>query len=699
MKHSFTKSLTLILCLFFGARGYSQTPVSINGQLKVIGTKLCNQYGNPIQLRGMSSHGIQWYGSCLTSASLNAVANDWGADVFRISMYVQEGGYETNPAGFTARVKQLVNEVTNRGMYALIDFHMLTPGNPLYNLNNAKTFFTEMASTFKSNNNIIYEICNEPNGAGWADIKSYADQVIPVIRAIDGDAVILVGTRAWSSLGISEGSNAQEIINNPVSFSNIMYTFHFYAKSHQDVYLNQLDWASDRLPIFVTEFGTQEASGDGPNDFTMSQRYMDLMQRKKISWTNWNFSDDFRSGAVWQTGTCSMGNWTTSRLKEAGTWIRNKMLNPADDFGTVTAQNIALGKTVTVSSIEASDLAGSYAVDGNTATRWASAENVDPQWITVDLGAIYNISQVNILWEAAYAKNFLVQVSSDNANWTTLKDVQANTSLSNNYPGLTATGRYVRIYGTVRGTQYGYSIYELQVYGTVAGSSDNIALNKTVTVSGTEAPGLDGSNAVDGNGTSRWASTMYVDPQWITVDLGRNYNISRVKIAWEAAYAKNFLVQVSSDNTTWITLKDVAGNTSVTNDFTGLAGAGRYVRIYGTARGTEYGYSIYELQVYGTAATSITALKPGATTAAALSPELQLTVYPIPAKDHINITIPEGNGKKSQVILSDINGKVYTKETAQGNIHVLNLSNIPSGMYIVQVVQGNKKTVKKIWKK
>lgn len=279
------KPIFLFVNLFLCAWGFAQTPVATNGQLTVVGTKLTNKNGYPIQLRGMSSHGIQWYNQCLTDASLDAVANDWGADVFRISMYIQEGGYETNPTYYTNLVKTLVNKVTARGMYALIDFHMLTPGDPNYNTSRAITFFTEMANTFKNNNNILYEICNEPNGnVSWAAIKNYANQVIPVIRAIDNDAPIIVGTRAWSSFGLSEGGSAQEIVNSPLTFPNILYTFHFYAKDHRDSYLNQLDWASDKLPIFVTEFGTQEASGDGPNDMTMSQRYMTLMRTKKISW-------------------------------------------------------------------------------------------------------------------------------------------------------------------------------------------------------------------------------------------------------------------------------------------------------------------------------------------------------------------------------------------------------------------------------
>ncbi len=307
----------------------SGTPVALHGQLTVCGTQLCDEHGDAIQLKGMSSHGIQWFGwgTCLTAGSLDAIANDFKSSVFRISMYIQEGGYESNPTAFTNQVNLLIEEATKRGMYVIVDWHMLTPGDPNYNLARARTFFTEIANLHKNKNNIIYEIANEPNGVSWASIKSYAEQIIPVIRAIDANAPILVGTRAWSSLGLSEGSNSQEIINNPVNATNIMYTFHFYAASHGENYLAELDRASSALPIFVTEFGTQTYSGDGANDFVMSQRYMDLMARKKIGWTNWNFADDFRSGAIWTVGTCPNGPWTTARLKPAGTWIRDRILN------------------------------------------------------------------------------------------------------------------------------------------------------------------------------------------------------------------------------------------------------------------------------------------------------------------------------------------------------------------------------------
>lgn len=122
-------------------------------------------------------------------------------------------------------------------------------------------------------------------------------------------------------------------MNNQVNASNIMYTFHFYAASHRDEYLQTLSRAADRIPVFVTEFGTQNYAGESSNDFAMSQRYLNLMAQKKISWVNWNFSDDNRSGAVFKPGTCdTAGPWTgTGPLKEAGVWIRERM-RTADDF-------------------------------------------------------------------------------------------------------------------------------------------------------------------------------------------------------------------------------------------------------------------------------------------------------------------------------------------------------------------------------
>ncbi len=192
-------------------------------------------------------------------------------------------------------------------MYVIVDWHMLDPGDPHHNLARAKTFFTEIAQRHGSKTNLLYEIANEPSGVSWSRIKSYAEQLVPVIRAKDPETPVLVGTRAWSSFGVSEGATESEVVSSPVNAANIMYTFHFYAYSHRDEYLKTLSRAADKLPVFVTEFGTQNYAGEGSDDFTMTQKYLDLMASKKISWVNWNFSDDERSGAVFKTGTCDKG--------------------------------------------------------------------------------------------------------------------------------------------------------------------------------------------------------------------------------------------------------------------------------------------------------------------------------------------------------------------------------------------------------
>jgi endoglucanase len=310
------------------------TPVGINGQLKVCGVHLCNQYNRPIQLRGMSTHGIQWFSKCYNNASLDALATDWKSDLFRIAMYVQEGGYETDPAGFTSRVNSLVDMAEARGMYAMIDFHTLTPGDPNFNLDRAKTFFASVAARNADKKNVIYEIANEPNGVSWAAIKSYAEQVIPVIRAADPDAVIIVGTRGWSSLGVSDGSNETEIINNPVNATNIMYAFHFYAASHQDNYRAAVSRAATKLPLFVTEFGTVTYTGGGAVDRASTTAWLDLLDQHKIGYANWTYSDANEGSAAFKPGTCNGTDYSSSGvLSESGALLKSRISTP-DTFPT-----------------------------------------------------------------------------------------------------------------------------------------------------------------------------------------------------------------------------------------------------------------------------------------------------------------------------------------------------------------------------
>lgn len=130
---------------------------------------------------------------------------------------------------------------------------------------------------------------------------------------------------------------------------------------------------------------------------------------------------------------------------------------------------ISRAKPATASSAESSSLAAANAFDGSATTRWASAEGKDPQWIRVDLGAGAAVTRVRLTWEAAYAKAYRVEVSDDGATWTTLAEERAGNGATDDWTGLTGKGRYLRIHGTARGTAYGYSLFEAEVYGTPGG--------------------------------------------------------------------------------------------------------------------------------------------------------------------------------------------------------------------------------------
>jgi hypothetical protein len=307
------------------------TAVSSNGKLKVTGLQLVNECGNAVQLRGVSTHGLQWYGNCNTDASLNfaANANGMGADIVRIAMYVDENGYLTNPSSFTNQVDTLVDKIGALGMYALIDWHVLTPGDPNAHINEAGTFWQHEATQHKGKKYVLYEICNEPNGVNWATVKQYADNIIPKIRAIDPDTVIICGTPNWSQLG-------SDVVNNKLSYSNVMYTFHFYAASHSTGLLTPYVGS---LPIFCTEWAACSSSGNGTLDTGNAANFLNIMagnnsSGQKISWCSWSFSDAGETSAQFNSGTCAGGNFDTSHLSTEGNFIRNNILTPGKTFIT-----------------------------------------------------------------------------------------------------------------------------------------------------------------------------------------------------------------------------------------------------------------------------------------------------------------------------------------------------------------------------
>ena len=262
--------------------------------------------------------------------------------------------------------------------------------------------------------------------------------------------------------------------------------------------------------------------------------------------------------------------------------------------------DIAQGKPTTASSAESASFPASFATDGDITSRWSSGFS-DPQWLQVDLGQSYAITHATLVWEAAAASAYQIQTSTDGSNWTTIYS-NNNTPQDIQDMNLSGTGRYIRVYATSRASQWGDSIYQFSVYGTPSSGGGNgnptlLSQGHTATASSVENASFPAASAVDGNTGTRWSS-QFSDPQWLAVDLGATHTINQVVLNWETAYATGYQIQTSTDGTNWTTVYSTTTGTGGVQTVP-VSGSGRYVRMYGTARSTQWGYSLWEFQVYG----------------------------------------------------------------------------------------------------
>lgn len=311
----------------------ASTPVSKHGKLSVEGTDLVDKKGNQFQIRGISTHGINWDTGkpYVNKKAFKTLRDEWGVNAIRLAMYTEEyNGYCSG--GNQKELKKLVNKgvsyATELGMYAVIDWHILSDGDPNRHYDDAKKFFTAMAKKYKNANNVIYEICNEPNGSSWKDIKSYAKKIIKVIRKYDKDAVIIVGTPTWSQLGSDGTSN--EVADSPITgYDNIMYSLHFYASeaSHSQYLPKKLDYARGKgLPVIVSEFGLSEANGNGSINKKSADKWFKQLDKYNISYFCWSLSNKDESASLLKKGTKKTSGWKSSDLSTAGKYIKKKYL-------------------------------------------------------------------------------------------------------------------------------------------------------------------------------------------------------------------------------------------------------------------------------------------------------------------------------------------------------------------------------------
>ncbi|MDE5865085.1 MAG: glycoside hydrolase family 5 protein, partial [Lachnospiraceae bacterium] len=299
---------------------------STAGALHVEGTQLTDSHGNAIQLKGISTHGLAWFPEYVNEDCFRQFKQEWNVNVIRLAMYTAEyGGYCSggDKESLKKLVKSGVEYATALDIYVIIDWHILSDNNPNTYINEAKEFFKDMAKTYAGNNNVLYEICNEPNGGtSWNDIKSYAEQVIPVIRSYDKDAVIIVGTPTWSQ-------EVDKAADNPITdYDNIMYALHFYAATHTDSLRNTMTAAIDAgLPVFVSEYGICDASGNGAIDENQANQWINTMDAYGVSYVAWNLSNKGETSAIINSGCSKVSGFTENDLSASGKWLHDMLTN------------------------------------------------------------------------------------------------------------------------------------------------------------------------------------------------------------------------------------------------------------------------------------------------------------------------------------------------------------------------------------
>lgn len=293
--------------------------------LHVDGSQLKDSAGNPIQLRGISTHGLAWFPAYINEDCFRQLKEEWGINVIRLAMYTAEyNGYCTG--GDQSYLKELVKNgveyATAADMYVIIDWHILSDGNPNIYKEEAKAFFAEMAELYAGYDNVLYEICNEPNGnTDWNDIKAYAQEIIPVIRSYDKEGIIIVGTPNWSQY-------VNQAAADPITgYDNIMYALHFYAATHTDSLRSSMVSAIEAgLPVFVSEYGICDASGNGSIDEYQAARWINTMDEYGVSYVAWNLSNKEETSAILSSKCGKTSGFTEDDLSPSGKWLYQMML-------------------------------------------------------------------------------------------------------------------------------------------------------------------------------------------------------------------------------------------------------------------------------------------------------------------------------------------------------------------------------------
>ncbi|MCM3162401.1 carbohydrate-binding domain-containing protein [Metabacillus litoralis] len=389
----------------------------VNGQKTLV-----DKNGQPIQLRGMSTHGLQWFPGILNENAFSALSNDWGSNLIRLAMYVGEGGYATDPKLMKQRVIDGIELAKANDMYVIVDWHVHAPGDPNADVyKGAMNFFKEISSLYPNDPHIIYELANEPSSnsndgpgltndaEGWAKVKSYAEPIIKMLRDSGNQNIVIVGSPNWSQ-------RADLAADNPIDDANTMYTVHFYTGSHpaasdssnrENVMSNARYALEKGQAVFATEWGTSEANGNNGPYLEEANQWINFLNENNISWANWSLTNKNETSAAFtpfQLGKTEATDldpgadqvWAPKELSLSGEYVRARIkgvsYEPIDrtkyskvlfDF-TDSTQGFGVNSDSPVKDVTLKSVNGALQISGLNASSDVSADNY---WANVRLSA------------------------------------------------------------------------------------------------------------------------------------------------------------------------------------------------------------------------------------------------------------------------------------------------------------------------
>ena len=310
---------SISVSVLLASSSIDKTPVVVHGHLRVENSRIIDQQGKPVQLRGMSFFWSQWMGKYYNAKVVDWLIDDWKVTVVRAAMGVK---HEESRSGYiydmseAGKIKTIVDAAIKRGIYVIIDWH---DHYACKNVDASKTFFKEMASRYGEYPNVIYEIFNEPVHDDWStQVKPYSETIIKTIREVDPDNIIIIGSPHWCQ-------DIDIAANDPVAGTNLAYSVHFYAASHgEDLRRKSIHAMQKGVTLFASEFGTTLSTGDGIIDSVETEAWFAFMDRYAISWCNWSIADKKETSAALIPGARPTGGWNRKDLTTSGRMMRNK---------------------------------------------------------------------------------------------------------------------------------------------------------------------------------------------------------------------------------------------------------------------------------------------------------------------------------------------------------------------------------------